>query len=193
MVGLLVARKKGRPVQDVILWLIRHGETVWNAEHKISGWHDVELSERGRQMARDLRPRLQGRSFCGVFSSDLRRARDTAELAFGPAEVDVRLRELDFGPLEGLNWNLIPVEHQQAVLEFREDCTRGGEKISHFEERVLDFVDQLPSGQHLLFVHGGLIRIVLRQVEADQFVPPTTVVVVNWTQKRLVEMHLGPQ
>mgnify|MGYP001482503335 FL=1 len=53
-------------MSDVIVWLVRHGETVWNAQHKISGWIDVELSERGQQMARDLRPRLEPERFDGV-------------------------------------------------------------------------------------------------------------------------------
>ena len=121
-------------MSDVIVWLVRHGETVWNAQHKISGWIDVELSERGQQMARDLRPRLEPERFDGVWSSDLKRAIDTAELAYRrPERQDERLRELDFGPLEGENWLTIPAEHQQEVIDFCEHCTRGGEKISAFE------------------------------------------------------------
>ena len=180
-------------MRDVIVWMVRHGETVWNAEHKISGWIDVELSERGQQMARDLQPRLVPESFDGVWSSDLRRAIHTAELAYGrPTVQDMRLRELDFGPLEGENWNLIPEEQQREVLDFSEHCTFGGEKISTFEERVFRFLDELSPGRHLLFVHAGVIRVALRQAQADRFVPPTTVAVVNWTRKQLLDMHLGP-
>lgn len=181
-------------MKDVIVWLVRHGETVWNAEHKISGWVDVELSERGREMARALRQGLETEQFDGVWSSDLKRAIDTAELAYRrPEQQDQRLRELDFGPLEGQNWMNMPEQHQQDVLDFCEHCTRGGEKISAFEERVFSFLDHLPPGRHLLFVHAGVIRAALRRVQADKFVPPTTVAIVNWSQERLLEMRLPPE
>lgn len=180
-------------MSDVIVWMVRHGETVWNAQRKISGWIDVELSERGQQMARDLRSRLEPEQFEGVWSSDLRRAIHTAELAYGrPVRLDHRIRELDFGPLEGEDWTLIPPHQQKEVLAFSEDCTFGGEKISVFEQRVFGFLDELAPGRHLLFVHGGVIRLALRRAQADKFVPPTTVAVLNWTQKRLLDLHLGP-
>lgn len=181
-------------MSDVIVWLVRHGETVWNAEHKISGWIDVELSERGQQMARDLRPRLEPESFDGVWSSDLRRAIETAELAYSlPEQQDQRLRELDFGPLEGENWLTMPEDHQREVIDFCEHCTRGGEKISAFEERVVGFLDHLRPGRHLLFVHAGVIRVALRRVNADNFLPPTSVAIVNWSQGRLLDLHLPPE
>ncbi|MBN9420022.1 hypothetical protein ABS71_19560 [bacterium SCN 62-11] len=181
-------------MSDVIVWLVRHGETVWNAEHKISGWIDVELSERGVQMARDLRPRLEPEQFDGVWSSDLQRAIHTGELAYRrPEKQDQRLRELDFGPLEGENWLTIPADHQKDVVDFCEHCTRGGEKISAFEERVTSFLDQLPPGRHLLFVHAGVIRVALRRVQADNFLPPTSVAIVNWSKGKLIELRLPPE
>lgn len=181
-------------MSDVIVWLVRHGETVWNAEHKISGWIDVELSERGVQMARNLRPRLEPEQFDGVWSSDLKRAVRTAELAYGsPKKQDQRLRELDFGPLEGENWLTIPADHQQGVIDFCEDCTRGGETISAFEQRVVSFLDQLPPGRHLVFVHAGVIRVALRRVQADNFLPPTSVAIINWSQATLVDLLIPPE
>lgn len=181
-------------MSDVIVWLVRHGETVWNAQHKISGWIDVELTERGQQMARELRPRLECEQFDGVWSSDLKRAVDTAELAYRrPEKQDQRLRELDFGPLEGENWMAMPEEHQQDVVDFCEHCTRGGERISAFEQRVTSFLDHLPPGRHLLFVHAGVIRVALRRVQADHFVPPTSVAIVNWSKERLIELRLPPE
>lgn len=178
---------------DVHLWLIRHGQTTWNAAHKISGWTDVELTPRGQEMARELRPRLATQTYNSCWSSDLKRARTTAELAFGPPRIDPRIRELDFGSLEGENWTLLPPDLQQGVLRFDEDCTRGGEPISRFRARVLEFVQELPPGHHLLFVHAGVIRVVLREVQADRYVPPTTIAVVNWSRRSLQELHLGPE
>lgn len=181
-------------MSEVIVWLVRHGETVWNAQHKISGWVDVELSERGQQMARDLRAGLELEHFDGVWSSDLKRAIATAELAYRhPEKQDRRLRELDFGPLEGQNWMTMPEQHQRDVLDFCEHCTRGGEKISAFEQRVIGFLDHLPPGRHLLFVHAGVIRVALRRVRADKFVPPTSVAILNWSKQHLIELRLPPE
>src|SRR5688500_7655080 len=143
-------------MEDVIVWLVRHGETTWNADHKISGWIDVDLTPRGKQMALDLRPRLAGLHFTSVWSSDLQRAKHTAQLAYdGPAQPDARLREIDFGPLEGQDWTQMDEELQKEVLAFSEHCTQGGETITTFESRIFEFLDELPPGTHLLFVHGG--------------------------------------
>jgi probable phosphoglycerate mutase len=160
--------------EKVILWLVRHGETVANAQGKISGWHDVDLSPRGRAMAEALRPLLTVEDFDTVVASDLKRARDTARLAYGEPEVDRRLKELDFGSLEGQCWTEIPEPLRDAVLAFSEHCAPGGELISRFQSRVFEYIEELSPGRHLLFVHGGVIRLILRQVGADQFVPPTS-------------------
>ena len=145
-------------------------------------------------MARDLHPQLGHLTFTGVWSSDLQRACHTARLACDtPAVPDARLRELDFGPLEDQDWTQLPEETQREVLAFSENCTQGGELISVFQGRVFEFLDQLPPGTHLLFVHGGLIRLVLRCVGNDRFVPPTTVAKVNWSSRELLELTLGPE
>jgi probable phosphoglycerate mutase len=175
-----------------ILWIVRHAETVWNALGKISGWHDVELSERGRLQAYALGPLLRGQTFTSVWSSDLQRARETARIAYGNPREDRRLRELDFGELEGLIWSEIPEPQQRAVLDFTDDCVQGGERISTMQARVFEFLDELPDGVHLLFIHGGVIRTMLRQVEADKFVPSTTLAKIDWTRRKLLELTPGP-
>lgn len=177
---------------NVELWLVRHGETVWNALGKISGWHDVELSQRGEAMSQALRPLLQGQRFCNVIASDLTRAIQTARIAYGEPVVDERLRELDFGDLESQIWMEMDQEARDAVLEFSEHCAPGGELISTFEARVFDYLGTLKPGRHLLFVHGGVVRLVLRRVGADRFVPPTSLAIVDWSNLNLVDLKLGP-
>lgn len=78
----------------VRVWLVRHGETRWNTERRLQGISDIELSDRGREQAEQLRLRLGGRSFDAVWSSDLLRAVETAEIIFGGPRIDARLREL---------------------------------------------------------------------------------------------------
>lgn len=172
---------------------MRHGETVWNALGKISGWHDVDLSPQGEKMAQNVSGVLQGRSYDRVYSSDLIRAVRTAQLAGFEPIPQPELRELNFGDIEGRVWQEMSPAEQQAVLDFDEFCIPGGERISEFEKRIYDFVDQLGPGRFLLFVHGGVLRSLLRPVGADRFLPPTSVIAINWTEKRLLEMIEGPQ
>lgn len=179
-------------METVEIFAIRHGETVANAVGKISGWHDVELSDRGRQMASALRPILLEQTFHQVYSSDLRRAIDTARLAGFEPTPKFELRELDFGAIEGQIWHEIAKEEQDSILRFDEHCAPGGEPISVLNQRVFGFVDELPPGRYALFVHGGVIRCLLRPVGADQFVPPTSIAHIDWTNKTLLRLSLGP-
>jgi 2,3-bisphosphoglycerate-dependent phosphoglycerate mutase len=171
---------------------IRHGETTANALGKISGWHNVHLSDRGQQMARALKSILNHYQFDQIFSSDLQRAIDTARLAGYEPSTKSALRELDFGSVEGKIWQELPTSEQESILRFDEHCAPGGETISQLEARVIGFVDSLPPGRHALFVHGGVIRCLLRPVGADQFVPPTSIAHINWTNKTLLTLQLGP-
>lgn len=85
------------------LWLVRHGETEWSASGKHTSRTDVALTEKGIERAGELGGFLAATSFCAVFRSPMRRARETCELAgFGPsAVVDDDLREWDYGVYEG--------------------------------------------------------------------------------------------
>jgi broad specificity phosphatase PhoE len=81
--------------------LVRHGETEWNRELRWQGHSDPPLNERGRDQARSLAAALARRPFTAVYSSDLRRASETAEIVAAPlglaVHVDSRLREIDVG------------------------------------------------------------------------------------------------
>ena len=62
------------------IYMTRHGETVWNAEGRIQGHTDIDLSPRGRTQAQALGQRLEDVDFDAVYSSDLIRARETADI-----------------------------------------------------------------------------------------------------------------
>src|SRR6185295_15568243 len=95
------------------LLLVRHGETAWNREGRFQGHTDVPLSDLGRSQARALRARLEAGAHAHLFddehtaivSSDLRRAHETAEIAFGrpgrTLHVRRELREFCYGVFEG--------------------------------------------------------------------------------------------
>jgi broad specificity phosphatase PhoE len=83
------------------LLVARHGETDWNREGRWQGWADPALNETGRAQARHLAGELRDTAFDAVYSSDLRRAFETAEILAAPHKVpvvaDPGLREIDVG------------------------------------------------------------------------------------------------
>ena len=83
--------------QRALLVVIRHGESVYNAERRMQGQADPPLTARGREQAVAARGLIKGRSFDRVLSSDLARARETAELLGLEPEFEPRLREREMG------------------------------------------------------------------------------------------------
>ncbi|HHQ47673.1 MAG TPA: histidine phosphatase family protein [Acidobacteria bacterium] len=170
------------------LWLIRHGETTRSAAHEVAGWSDPPLTERGRREIEGLREFLAGHEFDGVWSSDLRRTVESARLAWGEPIQDQRLREINFGELEERPFVEVDPGVASEVMEFRHFDLPGGESLEAFRERVRAFVDELPPGRHLLFVHGGVIRALTQDLGLDRFVPTATVVVVDWPARRILRL-----
>jgi broad specificity phosphatase PhoE len=136
------------------LLLVRHGETDWNAEGRLQGQTDRPLSDYGRRQARQLAEELAGEELDAIYSSDLARARETAEIVgetLGlPIELDRDLREKDWGTWEGLT----PVERDR--VEFV------GESTETHRDRMLRALRQISErhpGAHVLVVtHGGSMR-----------------------------------
>lgn len=153
------------------IYIARHGETDWNFEHKIQGQTDVPLNSIGEIQARELGKQFQSIHFDRVFSSDLLRAKRTAEIALLAREVAVEtteaLRERRFGGLEGK-----PTSVFRELDEYVEKLTEA-ERISHrFTEgyesdedllaRVLPFLREVavafPNKNILVISHGGVMR-----------------------------------
>jgi probable phosphoglycerate mutase len=173
------------------LWLVRHGETPASLGRTLAGWTDVPLTERGEEQAAALRPVLEGERFQGVWSSDLRRAVTTARLAWGEPTQDGRLREMSFGTLEGRPWEALNPGLQQELARFEGFAAPGGESFDDLRSRVLAFVDGLGPGRHLVFTHGGVVRLLSREVGEDHFVPTGTLLVVDWEDRRLLSRRNG--
>jgi len=154
------------------LWLVRHGATDWSDAGRLTGWRDIPLNDEGRRQAQLLRTRLRSIEFDGIWSSDLSRAMETARVAVGGARADERLRELDFGELEGRTWDQCSPEVQAELFSFDRFVAPGGESVSELRTRIFAFTDTLPDGRHLIFTHGGVIRVLLRLLGRDHAVPP---------------------
>jgi broad specificity phosphatase PhoE len=144
-----------------IIYLARHGETAWSLTGQYTGLTDLPLTERGDRTARQLGERLTGSTFVKVFTSPLRRARRTCELAgFGVvAEVDPDLVEWDYGQYEGRRTADIQAERPGWLL-FRDGCP-GGESPAQVAARADRVVDRVRAveGDVLLFSSGHFIRV----------------------------------
>ena len=173
-------------IENLELWLVRHGETTRSVAREIAGWSDPPLTERGRRQARALRPKLNGELFDGVWCSDLRRAKTTAALAWGEAAPDPRLREFNFGEMEEAPFEAIDPGLAAQAMRFRDFHAPGGENNTVFRARLEDFLGDLPPGRHLLFVHGGVIRSLVQDLGIDRFVATCSVVGVDWSAQRLL-------
>lgn len=173
------------------LWLVRHGETPASRGRTLAGWVDVPLTERGEAQAAALRPVLADQRFDGVWSSDLVRAVTTARLAWGEPVRDRRLREISFGALEGVGYMAMDEDARDALMRFEGFMAPGGESFEDLRARVLSFVDDLPPGRHALFTHGGVVRLLAREVGEDRFVPTGTLLVVDWDSRRLLSVREG--
>ncbi|MBE9565298.1 MAG: histidine phosphatase family protein, partial [Proteobacteria bacterium] len=91
--------------RDATIILVRHGQTVWNAEHRFQGQKDSPLTELGREQTRRVAARLAHTHIDAVYSSDISRARETAESVIAGRNLSVEpredLRERGYGVLEG--------------------------------------------------------------------------------------------
>jgi probable phosphoglycerate mutase len=147
--------------------LVRHGETDWNAEGRIQGHLAVPLNERGQAQAEAVGARLAPVPFTALYSSDLLRARQTAE-AIGRASGqrvrdEPRLREWDLGILSGLMRTVAEELHPEAFGIFRkrilDEPVPGGESIRARYERVTVAVQDIAArhpGETVVAVsHGG--------------------------------------
>jgi probable phosphoglycerate mutase len=115
-----------------------------------------------------------------VWSSDLRRAVESARLAWGEPRTDERLRECHFGALEGCTYQEADSTYSEVFHEFRDFHAPDGESHVNFRGRVLDFVRSLEPGRHLLFVHGGVVRVLTQDLGVDRFVPTGSLVGIDW-------------
>ena len=156
------------------LWLLRHGETPWNAEGRFQGHCDVNLSPLGLHQAYRVAERLAAcrQDFNGLYSSDLQRAALTAKpiaeaLRLTPV-YDPRLREIYAGELQGLLRSemekLYPEFHQAIQRDPWNTRRPGGESMADLAARVQEFIDELPQGRFIVVTHGGVIRAALKIV-----------------------------
>ncbi|KAM0970658.1 hypothetical protein ACFX13_018950 [Malus domestica] len=158
--------------------VVRHGETVWNAEGRIQGNLDVELNDAGRQQAAALGDRLsKDPKISLVYSSDLSRAYETAQIIAsrcGGLKVvtDPDLRERHKGVLQGLVYHEIPKLYPEAHQTFlsgdmSNDFPGAEESLDQHHQRCTSSLQRIGDkhkGERVVAVtHGGVIETLLRK------------------------------
>jgi 2,3-bisphosphoglycerate-dependent phosphoglycerate mutase len=165
------------------LILIRHGQSVWNAENRFTGWTDVDLSERGVKEAEAAGQELRNQGIDVVHTSDLIRAQRTAEIVIHSNQAlretvtksDWRLNERNYGSLQGLNKAETAEKHgSEQVHIWRRSfdvAPPDGESLEMTAERTIPYFKEeilpdLEEGMDVLVsAHGNSLRSIVMHIE----------------------------
>lgn len=144
-----------------LVYMARHGETAWSITRQHTGLTDLPLTDRGERNAQTLGERLKDLSFASVFTSPLRRASRTCELAgFGPvASVDEDLVEWNYGAYEGKT--TAQIQQQRPGWDIFRDGCPDGESVADVALRVQRVIDRIRAidGDVLLFAHAHCLHV----------------------------------
>lgn len=162
------------------LFIMRHGETDWNKERRLQGQADIPLNESGRQVARETAKGMAHLKIDAAYSSPLIRAKETARLVMGPRniplKVDERLKEISFGPYEGLccasdNWEIPDKGFENFFFApDRYQPPEGADSFKTVIDRVSLFIEetlriQAPESNILVVGHGVVVGAFLAIAE----------------------------
>jgi alpha-ribazole phosphatase len=173
------------------LLLVRHGETEYNQQWRYQGRSDIGLNRVGLRQAESLRQRLSREPFDVIYTSNLRRAADTASiiargrgLRVAPRE---NLAELDFGRFEGLTHDEIVKSYPDWEPSNSSFADYGGESLEQLGQRIKAFEKELRSDNPadtdiLIIAHSGPLRVLLCALLGMD--------VVNWRRFRLAPASL---
>ncbi|MCX6374575.1 MAG: histidine phosphatase family protein [Armatimonadetes bacterium] len=155
------------------IYLIRHGEVAWNRENSYIGATDLPLNDEGKSQAALLADRLAQHKIAAVYSSDLTRARQTAEIIAErlglPAVAIPELREVNYGEWEGVSETKLPTSHPDIYDEWRlnpaEVRIPGGETFAELKERAFSafcrIAESHPSEDVVIVGHKSVNRVIL--------------------------------
>jgi len=151
------------------LCIVRHGETAWNAEHRVQGQLDIPLNEIGLRQAQAVGGALKDERFDAIYSSDLVRARQTAYPISNLLSLEILpekdLRERHYGIFERLTYAEVKVRYPEDYARFEardpDYAFRTGESLTDFSARSIAAVSKLVKRHEgesiLVFTHGGVL------------------------------------
>jgi broad specificity phosphatase PhoE len=166
---------------SVQILLVRHGATDWNLQGRCQGATDRELTAVGIRQAEEIAAALTRESIHAIYSSDLKRAQQTAQLIGRPHNLTVRIeqdvRELDHGALEGLTFNEIKDNFPDFLQRWRAEPAEiqvpGGERLIDVAERAWKGLNRIatrhPAAQKIVVVSHNfpILGIVCRVTGTD--------------------------
>jgi len=155
----------------MIIYLVRHGETYWNIESIFQGWSNNPLNEKGITQAQKVAEEISQLKPCAFYSSDLMRAKQTAEIINNELGMEIvldnRLREFSLGEFEGHPKSVTPLQtHELYKHEF------GAETPEDVFTRAKDFVAELKTknlDSVLVVSHRGLIQMIRYCISRDKW------------------------
>ena len=163
-----------------MLYILRHGKTDWNNEHRLQGKTDIPLNEEGRAMAEKAAKEYEAVHFDVCFCSPLIRARETAKILLEgrnvPVIIDDRLAEMGFGVYEGVRDSFnIPDSDCPVNVLFKEpekyvEPVEGGESLEELFDRTGQFLEEkvfplVKSGKDVIIVgHGAMNSSIICRV-----------------------------
>ncbi len=175
------------------LLLVRHGESTWNAERRWQGQADPPLSAHGVRQAQSAAPGLDGA--VTIWASDLRRARQTAELLVGPdgsVRLDARLRERHVGDWTGLTRDAIDADYPGWLDQGRTPAGwEDDEAVRRRGVPALRDAVAASSGVAVAVTHGGFIRAVVTGLGGESWPIPNLGGV--WLEGDGDHFRLGPR
>lgn len=159
------------------LYLVRHGETEWNAARRIQGRTDIPLNDTGREQARQAAELLARRRWQGVYTSPLGRAHETARIIAdrlgleGVTDIDA-LVERDYGEAEGMGFDEIEALYPEGVRAPGQETRE--EVAARVVPALLELAERHPGERLVIVSHGGAIRAVLQTAEPGSRHPRIT-------------------
>lgn len=179
-----------------MIYVVRHGETDWNREHKIQGITDIHLNTKGHEQASILAHNLAHIPFVHVYSSHLTRAYTTAHTIAASnktcesVSIDERLRERSFGAFEGLSLREIAMS-----LEKKYTCTLANfdpsfdwfgdpevECLNAVAARMMCFLDDVANETSMpvcAVTHGGVMKVLMDTVLGIPYTAPRRYAIPN--------------
>lgn len=177
---------------------VRHGETAWNRESRIQGHTDIPLNDTGLWQADRVGAAVAQEAIGAIYSSDLQRARLTAQsigrAAGVPVQLEEGLRERHFGELEGLTHDEIHTRWPEQARRWKQRDPAygpvGGETLTEFYQRCVGQLTRLAQrhlGQTIVVVaHGGVLDCFYRAANGIELTAPRSWTIGNATINRLL-------
>ena len=162
------------------IYIVRHGQTMWNKEKRLQGSVDIELNENGKELAIITGKNLADTHIDIIFSSPLKRAHETAKLIKNNRDIEIivddRLRELNFGSMEGESYEKLYEEKTHGFKYFFTEPhlyypPEDGETLEHLVERASEFMKDViePLAQKynrvMIVAHGAMNKALMTHVK----------------------------